>query len=603
MHGKSATTTVNFLALPLLQATATTVGTAFFQALTAALHRELAAREVLLLANCGTTQHQARILAGIPLPEHPETAFPQDGSNDQWLFPIGCDQTDTKGCLLIRPNTPAPAPNELAEIIGLLTPRIAAEIERENIRQTLLYSHQRETMHSRILGMATRHHPLTDVLNAIVRGVEQEHPHLICSVLLADSEGKRLRIGAAPSLPDEYNKAIDRTRIGHGIGSCGTAAHTGERLIATNLQEHPYWKGVRELTAKHQLASCWSQPIKDNDGKVLGTFAIYQKQAVEPSPMEIELIEATAQLLGLVLQHYRALDQLHVRTSKYQMFLQVASDGIVVMDETGRIQEVSAGFLRMVCATREEVLASSIWDWDALNDEEACKRRLASVNEEPILFRTINRTKTGSLWNAEVSAAAMNINGQRLIWASARDITERKRLESELQRRATTDELTGVPNRGHFMETLKSEFSRARRHDRSLAVIMMDLDHFKSINDLHGHATGDDVLRAVTRACSKALREEDFLGRLGGEEFAIMLPETEALNAMEAAERFRKLITNIAVDAADSNNGPQVIRPTCSLGVAIAVPTDSNHEQLLARADKALYEAKASGRNRACFAK
>jgi diguanylate cyclase (GGDEF)-like protein/PAS domain S-box-containing protein len=490
----------------------------------------------------------------------------------------------------------------LQYVLGFVEARIVGEFARNDLELRLSMAHRREAMHSRVLGMTATHQPLPGVLEAVVLGVEAEHPELLCSILLVSPDRKRLLTGAAPSLPADYNKAIHGTPIRMGVGSCGTAAFTGERLIASNLQEHPYWGAVRELTAKHNLSSCWSQPIKASNGVVLGTFAIYQHQPDEPSPDEIELIESTAQLLGLVLDHYRTLDELGVRTRKYQMFLQMASDGIVVMDGDGTVLEASEGFLRMVDASREEILGSSIWQWDALNDEAACKKRMAITSEVPVIYHTINRTLKGRLWNAEVSSAAFTVDNKRLIWASARDITERKGLEAELKRRATTDELTGVSNRGSFMDSLKAEYSRASRHKRNLSVIMMDLDNFKSINDRFGHATGDKVLRALARLCGQALREEDFIGRLGGEEFAVMLPETDAINALEVAERIRHLIATAVIDT-ESEDGAATLSPTCSFGVAILRDDDSSHEHLLARADKALYEAKENGRNRVCFAK
>jgi diguanylate cyclase (GGDEF)-like protein/PAS domain S-box-containing protein len=490
----------------------------------------------------------------------------------------------------------------LQYVLGFLKTRIVGEFARNDLELRLTKAHRREVMHSRVLGMTATHQPLPGVLEAVVLGVEAEHPELLCSILLVNPDRKRLLTGAAPSLPAEYNKAIHGTPIRMGVGSCGTAAFTGERLIASNLQEHAYWGAVRELTAKHNLCSCWSQPIKASNGVVLGTFAIYQHQPDEPSPDEIELIESTAQLLGLVLDHYQTLEELGVRTRKYQMFLQMASDGIVVMDSDGRVLEASEGFLRMVEAGREETLGSSIWQWDALNDEAACKKRLAMTSEVPVIYHTINRTLNGKLWNAEVSSAAFMVENKRLIWASARDVTERKRLEAELKRRATTDDLTGVSNRGSFMDSLKAEYSRASRHKRILSVIMLDLDYFKSINDRFGHATGDKVLRAVSRLCGQALREEDFIGRLGGEEFAVMLPETDAINALEVAERIRHLIASAVIET-DCEDGDATLSPSCSLGVAILRDDDSSHEHLLARADKALYEAKQTGRNRVCFAK
>jgi diguanylate cyclase (GGDEF)-like protein/PAS domain S-box-containing protein len=581
----------------LLKASVSHIGNDYF----ASLIHKLAEETGAVLASITVVQASTEVSAPVVLACYGDQTKPVQGAHTYVK-----DFFDTQGGVLGSLTLvfkDADFPRETLEyVLGFIEARIIGEFARNDLELRLTMAHRREAMHSRVLGMTATHQPLPDVLEAVVLGVEAEHPELLCSILLVSPDRKRLLTGAAPSLPAEYNKAIHGTPIRMGVGSCGTAAFTGERLIASNLQEHPYWGAVRELTAKHKLHSCWSQPIKASNGIVLGTFAIYQHHPDDPSSDEIELIESTAQLLGLVLDHYRTLDELGVRTRKYQMFLQMASDGIVVMDNDGTVLEASEGFLRMVEANREEMLGSSIWQWDALNDEAACKKRLSTISEVPVIYHTINRTLKGQLWNAEVSSAAFTVENKRLIWASARDITERKRMEAELRRRATTDDLTGVSNRGSFMDSLKSEYSRASRHKRSLAVIMMDLDFFKSINDRFGHATGDRVLRALARLCGQTLREEDFIGRLGGEEFAVMLPETDAINALEVAERIRHLIETAVIETG-SEDGDAELSPTCSFGVAILRDEDSSHEHLLARADKALYEAKQNGRNRVCFAK
>jgi diguanylate cyclase (GGDEF)-like protein/PAS domain S-box-containing protein len=173
------------------------------------------------------------------------------------------------------------------------------------------------------------------------------------------------------------------------------------------------------------------------------------------------------------------------------------------------------------------------------------------------------------------------------------DISRQKSLETELRKLATTDALTGVFNRRHFMEESQEMTAVARRHQRDLSVMMLDIDHFKRINDTFGHPVGDLAIRALASTCAGMLRGSDILGRLGGEEFAICLPETDAAGAMILAERIRNAIAAIKVEAGD-----RIVTFTGSIGVATLVPDDMSVEQPLARADQALYVAKNSGRNR-----
>ncbi len=168
---------------------------------------------------------------------------------------------------------------------------------------------------------------------------------------------------------------------------------------------------------------------------------------------------------------------------------------------------------------------------------------------------------------------------------------------SELARLAATDPLTGVFNRRSFMEAGQRELVRSRRHARLFSVIQLDIDHFKKINDSHGHAVGDRVLQAFAAKCLEELRENDVFGRLGGEKFALLLPETDLAGAGVVAERFREAVAGLVV----KDEGREV-RFTISLGVASLQEQDTALEDLLRRADEALYLAKNSGRNRVMVA-
>jgi diguanylate cyclase (GGDEF)-like protein len=182
---------------------------------------------------------------------------------------------------------------------------------------------------------------------------------------------------------------------------------------------------------------------------------------------------------------------------------------------------------------------------------------------------------------------------QRII-KQAQDITQRKKLERELERQAHTDYLTGLANRRHFLELAEHEVAHAKRYGGALSVAMLDLDHFKKINDTYGHQVGDLVLKELARICQRMLREVDVVGRLGGEEFAILFPETGGNEAYEIVERLREAIANSPV-ALDQG---RTLQFTASIGIASFIESDLSIDILLNRADKALYEAKTGGRNR-----
>ncbi len=168
------------------------------------------------------------------------------------------------------------------------------------------------------------------------------------------------------------------------------------------------------------------------------------------------------------------------------------------------------------------------------------------------------------------------------------------RLYAEVERLAVLDDLTQLPNRRRLFEVAEEEFRRARRYEHSLSVIMIDVDHFKQVNDSFGHAIGDDILREVSRRCVEVLRETDTIGRYGGEEFVVIMPETPLDKACEhVAERLRAAVAKPPVD---TGAGP--VNVTISLGVAQLASFDDTIDDLINRADAALYDAKEAGRNR-----
>ena len=186
--------------------------------------------------------------------------------------------------------------------------------------------------------------------------------------------------------------------------------------------------------------------------------------------------------------------------------------------------------------------------------------------------------------------STMANGGRMLTYVDITDITDKA---SELERLATTDPLTGLYNRRHFLESLDAEWSRFQRYYRAVSVLMIDVDHFKSVNDRYGHAVGDEAIRAVAAACLNGKRKSDLVGRLGGEEFAVLLPETSLSRARIVAERIRKRVMNTRIAADQAQFGL-----TVSIGIAEASVDMSGIDALMGAADQALYRAKAEGRNR-----
>lgn len=176
------------------------------------------------------------------------------------------------------------------------------------------------------------------------------------------------------------------------------------------------------------------------------------------------------------------------------------------------------------------------------------------------------------------------------------DITKRKNLEKELTVLATTDYLTGANNRKKLLDSVQKEFLHSKKYGKPLSIMMIDVDHFKNINDNYGHHTGDIVLQEMVKECLSSLRKSDIFGRLGGEEFLVVLVDTEISEAIQVTERLRKNLSQLNIRTEFGT-----VYFTVSIGIACMKDEDENVEQLLERVDDALYKAKNCGRNRVEF--
>ena len=214
----------------------------------------------------------------------------------------------------------------------------------------LMRSEQLEKYRNSVLQMLVEGAALEQILQAIVLGIESISPESLCSILLLDPREGTLQLGAAPSLPDFYNQAIHGLHIGDGVGSCGTAAYLGERVIVEDIQSHPYWVPFRQIAQEAGLRSCWSQPIKDTKQAVLGTFAIYRGRQAAPSGADTELIVQAATLAALALERRRNEDEL----ARYRDHLED-----LVKERSKEVQELNLQLEQRVLEVEEASRAKS----------------------------------------------------------------------------------------------------------------------------------------------------------------------------------------------------------------------------------------------------
>ena len=298
------------------------------------------------------------------------------------------------------------------------------------------------------------------------------------------------------------------------------------------------------------------------------------------------------------------LDQEVLKESE-QRFRDVASisaDWIWEFDENAHFTYASEGIRGILGYAPEELLGKSAFDLMHKDEAQKVKQEFDEFAKQGKPFRQLENIKVDNYGKEHVMMSSGvpvydnkgNFKGYRGV---DRDITEQKSMERNLLQQAHYDYLTGVYNRGYFMLVADKELRRSIRYNNELSLLMIDVDFFKAVNDRYGHSAGDLVLIELTQICKNTLRHHDILGRIGGEEFAVLLPETDKDKAIEVADRLRENISNAVINFADGID----IQLSVSIGVTHLCEKETSLDKLLILADKALYEAKETGRNKVCF--
>ena len=470
-----------------------------------------------------------------------------------------------------------------------------------------------EQFQNRILELMAGDVALHDLLLATVNGVEQLHPQMLCSILLLDEDGSHLGEVAAPSLPDFYNAAIDGVQIGMGVGSCGTAAYTGARVVVEDIATHPYWVAYKELAARAQLGACWSEPITSPDGRVLGTFAIYHRQPHAPSPLDIAVIEQSAHLASIAIEYKQTQAALRASEETFRTLFETAPHGVVYHGVDGHVISANPAALRILGLTLDQFLGRTSMDprWqstyedgrDMPGDQHPAMRALRTG--EPVMDELMGVSVPGrdNVWIL-VSAMPLFKDGKLAqVYAIFEDVTERQRMQQQLRQLAYVDPLTQLPNRRLLLDRLSQALSkRSAAHG---ALMFLDLDNFKPLNDQCGHEAGDLLLIEVARRVKTCIREEDTVSRFGGDEFVVLVTEltadqTESANRMQAiAEKIRaKLAEPYCLHVQNAGAAMVEHRCTASIGLTLFLHGQDVLDAVLQRADSAMYQAKVSGRNR-----
>ena len=414
-----------------------------------------------------------------------------------------------------------------------------------------------------------------------------------------------------------------------GRGPMGTAIRTGRPMVVHDIHAEPMFRRWRDAAARRGLASCIGLPLAIGEQRagdqgagepetaehVVGALCVYAAQPDAFGAEEVALLrELAAKLaLGIARERERAERRrieaaLRESEQRYRrLFTGAKAVELLIDPADGRIVDANDAAVAFYGRSRETLTTLRVTDINCLSpDEVAAEMALAATQARSHLhFR--HRLASGEVRDVEVHSGPIEVGERELLYSIVHDVTDRRRAEraladttaalersnAELERLAMQDALTGVSNRRHFTAIAERDTALARRHRWPLSVLMIDIDHFKEVNDTHGHAVGDEVLRVLAGVFQSALRTTDHLGRFGGEEFVVLLPDTALDGAATTAERLR---TAVAATAFTGRDG-EPFACTISIGLTEWNPADSSIEDALKRADAALYDAKHAGRN------
>ncbi len=361
--------------------------------------------------------------------------------------------------------------------------------------------------------------------------------------------------------------------------------------------------GPDDLAGAHSIAGgSYRRRLAEEKTAVFQRIHVAKDGHLIPVEVNARLFELQGRTMVLsvtrdITERKLAEEALAKEAKRFQAILKTASDGIHVLDMKGRLIEASDSFLRMLGYSEAEAKHLNVADWDVQFAKPEILSKISGMMTEATTFETKHRRKDGIVFDVEISARGVELDGKRYLYNSSRDITSRKAAEAEIEQLAFYDTLTQLPNRRLLIERLGQAKALSHRTEDYGALIFIDLDNFKTLNDTLGHKVGDLLLGEVGTRLRSCVREADTVARLGGDEFVIMLGDLspkidEAATQAEAVgDKVLSLLGQPYVLAGRTHHS------TASLGITLFRDKESSNDDLLKQADLAMYQAKAAGRN------
>ncbi|MFC1704012.1 PAS domain S-box protein [Candidatus Omnitrophota bacterium] len=349
----------------------------------------------------------------------------------------------------------------------------------------------------------------------------------------------------------------------------------------------------KELQAKEYIRY-EDLPLQTGDGRIIDVEFISNVYKVDHT----KVIQCN---IRNITERKHLQDALQDSETRFRRLFETAQDGILILDaDTGQIREANKFLIDMLGYSREEFLGKKLWEVGAFIDTDKCKTAFQELQaKEYIRYEDLPlQTGDGRIIDVEFISNVYKVDHTKVIQCNIRNITLRKEAEEKLKNLASHDQLTGCVNFRLIMELLESEIARSKRHKKRFGIIMTDIDQFKRINDEYGHMAGNDVLVAFANIVKNSVRSIDVVGRYGGDEFIIILPESDSQHALVVLERIRNDCNQTKITSPHAEDAGELVLKL-SAGIAVFPDNAEDLKELIWVVDSALRQAKREGKNRA----
>ncbi|SIT44039.1 Diguanylate cyclase (GGDEF) domain-containing protein [Paraburkholderia ribeironis] len=459
-----------------------------------------------------------------------------------------------------------------------------------------------------VLRLITRNTPLPELLDEVCRRAEALLGEgASCSILLLDADGVHARCGGAPSLPPHFSAAIDGVAIGPHAGSCGTAMYERRLVVVEDIETDPLWADYRHLALPLGLRACWSVPFENDAGAVLGAFAVYYRTSRRPSREEQALLRDIGNSVGLAVHQDTMAQRLAHSEEHHRLVVDHLSEGILVQSRSGVVLACNPSAQRML-RTTPQVIGRSIEtvmlrafheDGSIVTDAQRPIIQVLATGK-PVLGVTIGVELIDGdiVWITEnvVPIVRPGDTEPDSVLISFTDLGPVREAQRQLKFLATRDSLTGLYNRAYLSERMRDLLAPVAADGSgglaSLAVLFVDLDGFKKVNDTAGHEAGDALLCSVAERLSACIGRNDTLARVGGDEFVIVVSAYETTGRLIGLAH--RVLDMIAVPFAVAGNEYYL---GASIGISQFPEDGQDAATLMRNADSAMYHAKQRGRN------